>query len=77
MDVVCDVGDKSDGEEEVCPICLNELDEGEDLLTCSGCNNQLHQHCMDVCKSTYSIPNVLCCLYHSRITIKQITERVA
>ena len=58
MDVVCDVGDKSDGEEEVCPICLNELDEGEDLLTCSGCNNQLHQHCMDVCKSTCSIPNV-------------------
>ncbi len=43
--------DKSDGEEEeVCPICLNELDEGEDLLVCSGCHNQLHQHCMDICE---------------------------
>ena len=43
--------DKSEGEEEVCPICLNELDEGEDLLVCSGgCHNQLHQHCMDVCE---------------------------
>ncbi len=41
--------DKSE-EEEVCPICLNELDEGEDLLVCSGCHNQLHQHCMDVCE---------------------------
>ena len=44
--------DKSDGEEteDVCPICLNELDEGEDLLVCSGCHNHLHQHCMDVCE---------------------------
>jgi len=42
--------DKSEGEEDVCPICLNELDEGEDLLVCSGCHNHLHQHCMDVCE---------------------------
>ncbi len=58
MDSVKSVGgedsDKSEGsdksEEEVCPICLNELDEGEDLLECSGCHNQLHQHCMDICE---------------------------
>ena len=44
--------DKSDVEEaeDVCPICLNELDEGEDLLVCSGCHNHLHQHCMDICE---------------------------
>ena len=42
--------DKSDNEEAICPICLNELDEGEDLLVCSGCHNHLHQHCMDICK---------------------------
>ena len=41
--------DKSE-EEDVCPICLNELDEGEDLITCRRCGNQLHQHCMDICK---------------------------
>ena len=42
--------DKSDNEEAVCPICLNELDEGEDLIVCSSCHNHLHQHCMDICK---------------------------
>ena len=43
--------DKSEeNEEAICPICLNELDEGEDLLVCSGCHNHLHQHCMDICK---------------------------
>ena len=41
--------DKSD-EEDVCPICLNELDEGEDLITCHRCGNRLHQHCMDICE---------------------------
>ena len=45
-----DDSDKSSAEEDVCPICLNELDEGEDLLVCAGCHNRLHQHCMDVCK---------------------------
>lgn len=43
-------GGDSDKEEDVCPICLNELDEGEDLLICPGCNNHLHQHCMDICE---------------------------
>lgn len=41
--------DKSE-EEDVCPICLNELDEGEDLITCRRCVNRLHQHCMDICE---------------------------
>ena len=41
--------DKSE-EEDVCPICLNELDEGEDLITCRRCGNRLHQHCMDICE---------------------------
>ncbi len=44
-------GEGSDKEEEdICPICLNELDEGEDLLICPGCTNHLHQHCMDICE---------------------------
>ena len=41
--------DKSE-DEDVCPICLNELDEGEDLITCRRCVNRLHQHCMDICE---------------------------
>ena len=43
-------GGDSDKEEDICPICLNELDEGEDLLKCPGCCNHLHQHCMDICE---------------------------
>lgn len=46
-------GGESDKEEDICPICLNELDEGEDLLICPGCNNRLHQHCMDICEDLY------------------------
>ena len=45
-----DAGAGSEREEDICPICLNELDEGEDLLICPGCSNHLHQHCMDICK---------------------------
>ena len=41
--------DKSE-EEDICPICLNELDEGEDLINCRRCGNRLHQHCMDICE---------------------------
>ena len=38
-------------EEEVCPICLLEMVEGESLMSCEeGCNNRLHQHCMEICK---------------------------
>lgn len=38
-------------EEEVCPICLLEMVEGESLTSCKdGCNNRLHQHCMEICK---------------------------
>ena len=45
--------EESDKEEEnICPICLNELDEGEDLLICPQCTNHLHQHCMDICESS-------------------------
>ncbi|XP_068726656.1 mitogen-activated protein kinase kinase kinase 1-like [Montipora capricornis] len=36
-------------EEEVCPICLLEMVEGESLTNCKdGCNNRLHQHCMEI-----------------------------
>ena len=38
-------------DEEVCPICLLEMVEGESLTSCqNGCNNRLHQHCMEICK---------------------------
>ena len=50
MEAEGEESDKSDNEEAICPICLNELDEGEDLLVCSSCHNHLHQHCMDICK---------------------------
>ena len=51
--------EKSDNEEAICPICLNELDEGEDLLVCSSCHNHLHQHCMEICKWVELY--ILCC----------------
>jgi len=36
-------------DEEVCPICLLEMVEGESLTSCQdGCNNRLHQHCMEI-----------------------------
>ena len=38
-------------DEETCPICLLEMVEGESLMSCEdGCNNRLHQHCMEICK---------------------------
>ena len=42
-------GSKAD-EEEVCPICLLEMVEGESLTSCDGCHNRLHQHCMEICE---------------------------
>ncbi|XP_066914718.1 mitogen-activated protein kinase kinase kinase 1-like isoform X2 [Clytia hemisphaerica] len=36
-------------EEEVCPICLSDLVEGESMTLCKeGCQNRLHHHCMAV-----------------------------
>lgn len=36
-------------EEEVCPICLSELVDGESMTVCKeGCENRLHHHCMAV-----------------------------
>ncbi|RMX49549.1 hypothetical protein pdam_00017438 [Pocillopora damicornis] len=36
-------------DEEVCPICLLEMVEGESLTSCQdGCHNRLHQHCMEI-----------------------------
>ena len=38
-------------EDEVCPICLSDLVEGESMTLCrEGCQNRLHHHCMAVCK---------------------------
>ena len=38
-------------DDEVCPICLLEMVEGESLTSCQdGCHNRLHQHCMEICK---------------------------
>lgn len=90
VEAVKDVGggedsDKSEGsdksEEEVCPICLNELDEGEDLLVCSGCHNQLHQHCMDICEWVGEVPLVMgnslvCALCAGAVELRQKSEDV-
>ena len=38
-------------EEEICPICLLEMVDGESLVACvTGCRNKLHHHCMAICK---------------------------
>ena len=45
--------EESDEEDEICPICLLEIVEGEDLVECvSGCHIELHRHCMEICKET-------------------------
>ena len=44
---------ESDDEDEICPICLLEIVEGEDLVECvKGCHIELHRHCMEICKET-------------------------
>lgn len=41
-------------EEDVCPICLSDLVDGESMTVChEGCKNQLHHHCMAVCKFSF------------------------
>lgn len=36
-------------EEELCPICLLEMVDGESLVVCiTGCRNKLHHHCMAI-----------------------------
>ena len=49
--VTMEAGIDSDEEDEICPICLLEIVEGEDLLECiNGCHIELHRHCMEICK---------------------------
>ena len=41
----------SSKEEDLCPICLLEMVEGESLVVCQdGCHNRLHHHCVAICK---------------------------
>ncbi|CAG0887474.1 unnamed protein product [Darwinula stevensoni] len=38
-----------DDEEEICPICLLEMTDGEGLVACTtGCHNRLHHHCIAI-----------------------------
>ncbi|XP_074643836.1 mitogen-activated protein kinase kinase kinase 1-like [Tubulanus polymorphus] len=38
-----------DDEEEICPICLLEMIDGESLVKCDqGCQNKLHHHCIAI-----------------------------
>lgn len=47
-------------EEEVCPICLSDLVEGESMTLCrEGCQNRLHHHCMAVCKCLSEVQKYL------------------
>ena len=42
---------KDKDDDEVCPICLLEMVEGESMTICTeGCLNKLHHHCMSICK---------------------------
>lgn len=57
-------------EEEVCPICLSDLVDGESMTICrEGCENRLHHHCMSVCKCPLLI-------FHSRLLGYIIQSRV-
>ena len=54
----CSPSTISKEEEEICPICLLEMAEGESLTICKGgCNNRLHQHCMEVCELSLGTAN--------------------
>lgn len=45
------IAEEEEEEEDVCPICLLEMVDGESMVTCKeGCNNRLHLHCLKVCK---------------------------
>jgi mitogen-activated protein kinase kinase kinase 1 len=51
-DVLCTCGgdDKNEEDEDICPICLLEMVEGESLTVhINGCGNSLHHHCMAIC----------------------------
>ena len=66
---------ESDEEEDViCPICLLEIVEGEDLVECvKRCHIQLHRHCMEICKDT--IMSLVCNLYVTMVTKCMATKR--
>ena len=54
---------ESDEEDKICPICLLEIVEGEDLVECvNGCHIELHRHCMEICKE---ISSACYCIVHS------------
>ena len=53
---------ESDEEDEICPICLLEIVEGEDLVECvNGCHIELHRHCMEICKEISSACYCIAC----------------
>ena len=61
------VESESDEEDEMCPICLLEIVEGEDLVECvNGCHIALHRHCMEICKETRYIKHAII-LYNSTL----------
>jgi mitogen-activated protein kinase kinase kinase 1 len=50
--------DQSNKEEDVCPICLLEMVDGESLVVCQdGCRNRLHHHCVAICKCRRAVAN--------------------
>lgn len=62
----------SDEEDEICPICLLEIVEGEDLVECDkGCHIELHRHCMEICKH-YKMFSIIFTIVLSPITMKNI-----
>lgn len=64
-------------DEEVCPICLLEMVEGESLMNCKeGCNNRLHQHCMEICKSVILLqaPNLLNLTHQKLVFMPHLTS---
>lgn len=41
----------SHGDEDMCPICLLEMLDGESMVECrEGCHNRLHHHCLAICE---------------------------
>ena len=59
-EALCGGSEKGEDEDEdICPICLLEMVEGESLTVhINGCGNSLHHHCMAICM--YSVLNRAC-----------------
>ncbi|XP_064624715.1 mitogen-activated protein kinase kinase kinase 1-like isoform X2 [Lineus longissimus] len=65
-------------EEDLCPICLLEMIDGESLVQCEdGCQNKLHHHCISIWFEECRLQNdpLICPLCRTKWSLKQLHQR--